>query len=474
VLLAATLRFAPFATRSLNADEATTLQLATLEWNTFLNVLAHYELNAAPYYLLLRIGSDLGTTEMGLRTLSLVIGLAALPLVIALGARFLNRRVGLFAAFLLAISPLHILRSQNARGYTLAVFLVLLSCFFFLESTRRPSWWAWSGYVAASALAVYTHFFAGLVLLAQWGSLPFLRGETTRWSAWFGRLVAIVLLLLPLGLFAVLRDAGQIDWIARPDAGDLVGAVRRLSGERWSLLVLFVLLTLSAAGAAWRERRARETRVTAFLLAWLLLPILLSFLISMRKPIFTASYLIVSLPALLLLAAIGLFRVPSVALRSVVTALILLLSATPLTRYYRAPYQVEGHEEWGRAVGFILAQAGPHDAVIIHSGTTRVAYDYYVRRSSAGSRRRVPLVVYPSRGDYYLRRPGPAVARAELTRALEGLPRRHDRIWVVLSHHEVTSRGTEITGLIQRRLAAHYSLAATRAFRGVHVLLFAQ
>jgi mannosyltransferase len=471
-LLAVGLRFAPFAARSLNADEANSVQFAALGWRAFLDLLTGYELNGAPYYLLLRTWPGLGTTEIGVRALSLVAGVAALPLLIAFGARFLSRRVGLLAGFFLAISPLHILHSQNARGYALAALLVLLSCFFLLESVRRPSWWAGAGYVTASALAVYAHFFAGLVLLAQWASLPLLRRENGRWGAWIARIGAVTLLLLPLGLFVVSRDVGQIDWISRPDAANLLDAFRRLSGGRWSLLMLFALLAASAVLAAWRERRARETRVIAFLLAWFLVPILLSFLVSLVKPILTASYLIVSLPALLLVAAVGLSRIPSAALRTAMLATIILLSAKPLAAFYRAPYQIEGHEQWRQAVQIIFARVRPGDAVFIHSRSTRVVYDYYLDQSAADGVTWVPAVAYPGSGDYSVTHSDAAVSRTELMQALTVLPTRYERVWLVLSHDEVTPRSIETSRLIREHLAADYLPVAEWPFRGVRVLLF--
>jgi mannosyltransferase len=473
--LAIGLRLAPFAARSLNADEATAAQFATLEWRAFLNLLAGYELNAAPFYVLLRIWPGAGTSEISLRALSLAVGVAALPLLVAFGARFVSRRVGILAGFLLAISPLHILHSQNARGYSLAVLLILLSCFFLLESVRRPSWWSVGGYVTASTLAVYTHFFAGLVLLAQWASLPLLRRENIRWSAWVARIGTVISLLVPLGLFIVWRDVGQIDWISRPDVSDLADAFRRLSGGRWSLLIMLALLVASGVLGTWHERRTRETGVIAFLLAWFLVPFFLSFLISLKKPIFTSSYLIVSLPALLLLAAVGLFRIPSTALRTIVLGMIVVLSLSPLAAFYRAPYQIEGHEQWRRAVRLILAEARPGDAVVIYSGFTRVAYEYYADQSTSDPNGWVPSVVYPASGDYTVSRQDETSDQIELMRALNDLPMRHERVWLVLSHDQVTPEQTDTGRLIQSRLAAaDYSLAAARTFRGVRVLLFEQ
>ena len=60
-----------------------------------------------------------GRSEGALRSLSAVLGSGSILLVYGLGEALSSARLGLLVAFLLAISPLHIEYSQEARAYTL-------------------------------------------------------------------------------------------------------------------------------------------------------------------------------------------------------------------------------------------------------------------------------------------------------------------------------------------------------------------
>jgi hypothetical protein len=57
-------------------------------------------------------------------------------------------------------------------------------------------------------------------------------------------------------------------------------------------------------------------------------------------------------------------------------------------------------------------------------------------------------------------------------RALNILPRRYTRVWLVLSHDEVTPQSVVTGQLIRKRLAARYTQAAMWPFRSVRVLLY--
>ena len=79
----------------------------------------------------------------------------------------------LAAAALLAFNPTHVFYSQEARSYSLAILLVLLSTYFFVravEDGRMRDWVLWT---VISAAAFYSHDFAALVLVAQAVSLFF-------------------------------------------------------------------------------------------------------------------------------------------------------------------------------------------------------------------------------------------------------------------------------------------------------------
>ena len=86
----------------------------------------------------------------------------------------------MFATALLVVSPTFVAVSQEARSYALTLFLVALASFLFVRGIQRSSPGVWIAYVAAGGLSVYSHFFAGLVLVAHLCCVPFVPGPTAR------------------------------------------------------------------------------------------------------------------------------------------------------------------------------------------------------------------------------------------------------------------------------------------------------
>src|SRR6185312_840387 len=137
------------------------------------STLWQFEANMSLYYVLVRWWIRFGNNETWLRSLSVVTAVASIVLIYVVGNLLPGRNTGLFAAFLLSINVAHIAYAQEARSYSLLMLLCLLSLFFFLRLDRGGTANA-LGYVVASVLAVYAHFFAVFFLFAQWSSLIWL------------------------------------------------------------------------------------------------------------------------------------------------------------------------------------------------------------------------------------------------------------------------------------------------------------
>jgi uncharacterized membrane protein len=103
----------------------------------------------------------------GVRVLSVILGLAALPLLYMLGRMLFNRTAGVIAALLLALSPIHVFHAQGVRMYVLFNLLAIASMLTFVYLLRdgRKRWWG--VHFVVSVLLLWTHPFAGLVLAAQ-------------------------------------------------------------------------------------------------------------------------------------------------------------------------------------------------------------------------------------------------------------------------------------------------------------------
>src|SRR5436309_2114673 len=117
------------------------------------------------YYLLLRTWVHLGSSEFVVRLLSVIFGVAAVPMVYLLGRDLFSRATGMIAAALLAVHAFHIYFSQEARSYALLVLLLIVSAYFFARLAASPERRLYRlGYPVASAPAFYAHLFALLVI----------------------------------------------------------------------------------------------------------------------------------------------------------------------------------------------------------------------------------------------------------------------------------------------------------------------
>jgi 4-amino-4-deoxy-L-arabinose transferase-like glycosyltransferase len=124
----------------------------------------------------------------------------------------LPRRAGLIAAAAVAVSPVLIWFSQDARAYALVFLLTALSFLFFARArhggaSRDLALWA-----VFSALAIATHYFAGFVVVAE-GALLILGGNRRRTAMAILAVAAAAALLIPL----VERQAANahVGWISQ-------------------------------------------------------------------------------------------------------------------------------------------------------------------------------------------------------------------------------------------------------------------
>ena len=201
-LAGAALRFATLDLQSFWYDEAVTVGLVRHDLFGMLDRIPGSESTPPLYYLVAWLWTRVfGSGEVGIRSLSAVLGTAAIPL-FYLAARELTRsdRVGVGVAALAAFNPLLVWYSQEARTYALVTVLGALSLYFFARllrevETRTLVWWA-----VTSALALTAHYFAGFLVVPEAAWLLW-RAPARRPVALAGASVAATgLALLPLAI----------------------------------------------------------------------------------------------------------------------------------------------------------------------------------------------------------------------------------------------------------------------------------
>jgi uncharacterized membrane protein len=141
LLLAALLRFYNLSGQSLWADEGNSVALAQRGFVEIARRTA-FDIHPPFYYWLLKCWTFFfGSSEIGLRSLSAVLGVGLVYIIGVLGTRWFSPRVGLMAAFMAAFSPLQVYYSQEARMYMLLALLsslTVLAASLIWQSDRRP------------------------------------------------------------------------------------------------------------------------------------------------------------------------------------------------------------------------------------------------------------------------------------------------------------------------------------------------
>jgi 4-amino-4-deoxy-L-arabinose transferase-like glycosyltransferase len=107
----------------------------------------------------------MGLSVTSVRLAAAICGLLALPLVYWLGARMFDRRVGVVAALLLALSPWHLPSSRIGLEFSLLALLITASVAAFWQWHIDDQRWRWMFLTAVlSGLTLYTHSITKLLL----------------------------------------------------------------------------------------------------------------------------------------------------------------------------------------------------------------------------------------------------------------------------------------------------------------------
>ncbi len=160
--LGVAVRFASLGLQSYHHDEViTAARVIPGSFAHMLREVKSSESNPPLYYVLAWAWAKaFGTGEVGLRSLSAVFGAATVPVIYFAGRELASRRAGLIVAALVAVNPMLIWYSQEARSYAPLVFFGAVSLVFFARALRTRAGRDLAFWALASALALCSHYFA--------------------------------------------------------------------------------------------------------------------------------------------------------------------------------------------------------------------------------------------------------------------------------------------------------------------------
>lgn len=422
-------------------DEAVSVYSARTDWWPPMEALqSGFVRFMSLYYVVLSVWTNLGDSEVILRSLSVVFAALTIPVAYAFTRRSFGPIAGMIAGALLAANSLLIEYAREARGYTLLVLLVCGSMLLFALAIERRSRTAWLGWAVITASAAYVHWITVFVIAAQLVVLPFAPEQRSRVKDVAMSLLLMLVLVMPLGIVVLGSGAPGVDWIPAPTIEDVPDMFVAVSGGSGLVATAYLAASILAI-MRWRTIGARWPRWSLSLVAaWFLVPLFGSLLASMIVPMFLDRYLIVAAPAIAILAAVGIASLGRVWLMVVLSGALLVGSGAAALDISRAVT----HEDWRSTAAYVLDQTQPGDGIIFYAGSTRQPFEYYVERSAGDP----PQPIYPA---------GPWKTSAPLAGAYDETPvtalerfGMTGRVWLILSHAPDTTTRRELISALER------------------------
>lgn len=411
-----------------------------------------------------------GISEIAVRFPSAVAGSIAIPLVYLLGRRVAGQTAGLIAAFLLAINPYHVWYSQEAKMYAFVVVMAILSSLALVEALRRNRTKQWVLYVVITTLMFYTHVTTVLVFVAQ---VTFVLATLSTWrdrlKPWLLSVAALTLPYIPIALWAwQVVGGGARTWqpeVTLWEAVRIVGI--KFAANRSELVIeersalIFAALALIGAVALAMRRRLNESGV--LLIALTVVPVLGIYLVSIRNSVFSDRYVIVALPAYLILVAVGvvvLWRHRWLWPVGVVAMVLVSSYAWATLRDVNLADTAE-KEDWRSAYALVAREARADDVIMTHPGYMLTTYEYFRQREPALDE--FDTITIPTFRVRWLNEQN--MVEWIVNRA--GQP---DRFWYIESPDRVLPEDPDRT--LERWLTSNSTIEQEHVFNGVRVILF--
>lgn len=474
ILLGSALRLFDLGSESFWVDEAKTVVTVQTSLPEVLNI---GERGAPKFYYLIAYGwtQFFGVSETGLRSLSALFSIANLALMYVVGRKLFGTRVGILSALLMALSEFQVWHAQDARYYSLLVFLTLFSFLFLIRALEHGSSLSYGLYVITSALMYYTHAHAIFVIAAQNAYVVLrLRRRKAVLLRWVVSQIALLLLITPSLLPEVLRtlragDEGQLGWLHLPPWwAPIETTLRFVFPARYGRSIISLAVTIGAGVAVlvvgtWRfdagirapaaprqRRRYDELLLTACWFAGpILLPFILSFLIG---PMYTHRYTISASPALYLLVAIGLLHLRKVVPLSVSLLTLVVLITPGFYQYYTQDVK----HQWAEVATFIERRERPGDVIVFApahgEGVARafnIYYDGTISQCGIGSQEIEIIAI-----------------------AVAGCVGDSQRFWLIVYNDELPGMEGRFTDFFLRTPHPNMQIAATEQFTDISVYLF--
>jgi len=261
-----------------------------------------------------------GWSVVALRLPSVIFGVLTVWLVYKLARLLFNKpKPAIFASLLLATAPLHLYYSQEARMYslvTLAVTGSIWALVSFLKTNRHLIY-----YIFFSILIIYSHYLAWFIFPAHL-AITFLLKRSKLKNLILSQLLSFLAFLPWLPIFLQQLQTGLAASSTSQEWSQVVGGfnlkqlllipikflIGRISIDNNLIFALALALPLALVSFLFFKALAKSNLALKTLFSWLIIPLLLIILISIKIPVLAYFRLLFLLPAFYLILTLGIIN----------------------------------------------------------------------------------------------------------------------------------------------------------------------
>lgn len=295
-----------------------------------------------------------GSSEVAIRSLSFLYYCTAIFFVYLIASYLWNKKTGIIATAVAFFNPFFFIYAFEGRMYSILALGVTASMYFFIRILfdKKPSNKILAGYIFSTAWALYSHHFAMFGLFVQGAWFLYLviaylltkndkRENKTRLLTLLKGFVITGILYAPwmIPLYNQTKMVGGGFWLGKPTLVDLRELAYNYLGQGIKHSFAPYALYATLAGLALRAWE-KDIKKNIFLASWFVIPLVATWTISqVFTPIFYDRYLIIAIPAGMILLASGRRKMVSNIVIAIAIGLYLLIDVNYFTNPTKRPFR---------------------------------------------------------------------------------------------------------------------------------------
>lgn len=358
---------------SLWEDELYTSEFAQENVSTIISGESDF-MNPPTYVLFIHFWTYVfGSSQLALRLPSVIFGILAAITIFLLAKKLYDEETGLLAVLFFGTAEFFVFYMQEARSYTLLLFISVLSNYLFIRYLKEKNNLLSLLYALVTLIGLYVHYFMVFIVLLQ--DVFFVikyKNFKASFKKWFFS-QAIIAILFSFLFFKsilpkmILEDSSVISWIANPNLISVENLFNVFVGnfKIYFIGIIFLILVLSLFLFNLFDKKLRKFMLSdedLFLLLYLFVPLIAVFIISQFKPIWMPRYLIIIFPAVVLIITRTILTFKAFTLRIGLIIIILLGNFIALDQMYSQ----QDKSDLRSAVSYIMGEYEKNQLIIAY------------------------------------------------------------------------------------------------------------